>query len=129
MVRLIAAVWLVILPGNLMFLKSAVTAANSTAANQETLIIVAAIAASANIFGVCLTAYFAFLMQRVKKVATATHAIVNHDRTQLLEGNALTLLVASLDHPKDERLRLAADAAEKAAAAARTNNAPADTKI
>lgn len=124
---LVAVTWIGLLPGNLMLLKAAVV--DATATNQQTLIIVAVIAASANLLGVVLTAYFATLLQRVKRVSTATHAIVNHDRTILLEGNALTLLVASLDHPKDERLRTAADVAEKAAADARAGNAPADTQI
>ena len=126
--KLLLVVWLAILPMNLMFVKHAAVI-DSTAANQQTLITVAIIAASANLLGVVLTGYFAHLLQRVKRVATATHSIVNHDRTILLEGNALTLLVASLDHPKDERLRTAAEVAEKAAAGARAGNAPADTKI
>ena len=126
--KLLLVVWLAILPANLMFVKHAAVI-DSTAANQQTLITVAIIAASANLLGVVLTGYFAHLLQRVKRVATATHSIVNHDRTILLEGNALTLLVASLDHPKDERLRTAAEVAEKAAAGARAGNAPADTKI
>ena len=126
--KLLLVVWLAILPTNLMFVKHAAVI-DSTAANQQTLITVAIIAASANLLGVVLTGYFAHLLQRVKRVATATHSIVNHDRTILLEGNALTLLVASLDHPKDERLRTAAEVAEKAAAGARAGNAPADTKI
>lgn len=109
-------------------LAAAAATDSSTSGNQVTLIAVASIAAVSNILGVVLTAFFARQVVRVKKVTEATHAIVNHDRTIILEGNALTLRIAAADHPRDAGLQLAASRAEQAAQDARDANAPADTK-
>lgn len=101
----------------------------STAANQTTLIIVAAIGAIASISTAFISAFFAFMMVRVKRVAEATHSIVNHDRQVMLEAQAQALRVASLDHPGDQDLKRAWQRAEEAAQAARRGNDLPESKI
>jgi hypothetical protein len=95
---------------------------DSTSANQITLIIVAIISATASILTAGITAFFAYLMVRVKRVTEATHSIVNHDRQVMLEGQARTLRAASLEHPEDEVLKIAWERAEVAAMNARMAN-------
>lgn len=94
----------------------------STAANQTTIIIVAIIGATASISTALISAFFAFLMVRVKRVTEATHSIVNHDRQVMLENQAQTLRVASLDHPHDRDLKLAWQRAQQAAEDAKRGN-------
>lgn len=86
-----------------------------TATNQTTLIAVAGIGAFASIASAAITAFFAYLMVKVKRVTESTHAIVNHDRQVMLESQAQTLRIASLEHPTDDGLKWAASRAEQAA--------------
>lgn len=85
-------------------------------------IIVAAIGATASIITGGITAFFAYLMVKVKRVAEATHSIVNHDRQVMLESQAQTLRVASIEHPNDVALKDAWIHAEAAAMNARIAN-------
>ena len=89
---------------------------DATAGNQTTLIIVAGIGALASVTTAGISAYFARTIHSV-------HKIVNHDRTVILEGQAQTLRIASIEHPEDESLHDAAVRAEMAAQGAREANA------
>lgn len=95
---------------------------SASAANQSTLIAVAIIGAIASITTASITAFFAYLMVKVKRTTESTHRIINHDRQVNLEAQAEILRLASHDHPDDALLAQAWLRAVKAAEGARRAN-------